>query len=431
MKEKLASTFGSASSKDWQQHIPRLSNGLPNFQWNHDLVRFPQAIQYAIAADPKRDYPGLDLSKGKDATDIRLFQLDTGWSDHRKLLESDAYLTDQAVNFASSYRTHSKDRLKKFRFPAPQNSGHGISTAHTVIGGPPDPEVILRTRDLSQTTNIFEENLNGGLFPFVKYIPLRIANRVVFNLNRHGRKIGHNIYQAILHAKAQGAHVITMSMGGKFRKKKRSLLQQAVRLAYDSGIIFVCAAGNSRLANTLFEVVDPASFMPETIAVAGIEPFFHSQAQEIRYYPWQKGCAGKAVDISAPAKYIYTAHYSSHTHQQPRREAYRFGGATSQATAHVAAAAAIWRHVFAGELLDVWFQAKASRIVDAFRWGLSKSKYVPDYWPSDPSSKDRSKLANAREHNKGILDVYQLLQQDFSPLKYKESPIYEQWDWSI
>ena len=138
---------------------------------------------------------------------------------------------------------------------------------------------------------------------------------------------------------------------------------------------------------------------------------------EIRFYPWEKGCDGPEVNISAPSRYIYTAFVS----RRFPDGTYKFGGATSQATAHVAAAAALWRHVFFKELKHPWFKEKPSRIVEAFKWGLSQSRHIPEYWkPENMESGANDKLRNAIKDNKGILNVHGLIQPPNGPTAYME-----------
>ncbi|MDX1909652.1 MAG: S8 family serine peptidase [Bacteroidia bacterium] len=416
---EVTGDFGSATDKDWRENIPKLDDLKPDFQWNHTLIRFPEALQHASAPDPTRNYPGLDLAKvGSEATDTIVVQFDTGWTGHTKLANSGCYHTDKAACFINSIngigsKKEAKDKLDKYGFPAPQKPGHGTATAHTVIGGKATAGLKDRP-DENAISGIFTDDLAGGLFPYITFIPYRVANRVVLNLNpeRSSEDVLKAVEWAISNDKP---HVITMSMGGELWGVQA--LKSAAQLAYKHGIIFVCAAGNSNFVDNLFGVVEPAA-QKETIAVAGIEPRALQQSGEIRYYPWQEGCDGEEVDISAPSKYIYTA-YIDKNHLDG---CYKFGGATSQATAHVAAAAALWRHYYAHELSQGAFALSPSLIVEAFRWGLKASANVPFYWQNpneDPSVND--KLRNAIRNNKGILDVRNLLSPEFSPLKYLET----------
>lgn len=419
---------GSASIDDWEENIPRDprrpdEDGNWDFEWNRNLTRFPEAIQHTMERDRSRNQQRLNSNLRKDKDAVWIYQIDTGWSDHEKLQKSPCYRTDLARNFigtANGDATNTKDSLRSFGFPAAQKPGHGTSTAHTVIGPVRSNGETGRPTPLNGSKNIFQEDYSSGLFPYVNFVPLRVGERVVLNLNV-GVDSFLDVLEAVEYACKEGAHVLTMSMGADLWGKPE--LVRAARHAYERGVIFVCAAGNSSLVDALFNVVEPAAQHPETIAVAAIEPrrvVDRNGIAEHRFYPWRKGCDGRLVDVSAPAKYIYTA-YIDNNHPQG---AYKFGGATSQATAHVAAAAGLWRHHFAEELEHDWFQEQPSRIVDAFRWGLQQSLNIPPYW-QDPSLRPRApwrlrgKLRRAIENNKGILDARHLL--DFGPDAYRIS----------
>ena len=239
--------FGGATWKDWDKHIPRLPNGKPDFEWNHKLIRFPEALEYAQKPDPKRNYEGLDTSKGRNATKVWVYQLDTGWHKHQKLVDSTCYLTKKSRNFISTEDgpDDSQDDLAQFGLPAPQKPGHGVATAHTVIGAAAENNGSEAPSLVEGTKGIFKENLSGGLFPYVNYVPLRAGRRVVLNFNWGNSP--KDVYKAVKYAVAQGAHVLTMSMGGEqLFDNTRKTLAKAAKHAYDHGVLFVCAAGNAK-----------------------------------------------------------------------------------------------------------------------------------------------------------------------------------------
>ena len=74
------------------------------------------------------------------------------------------------------------------------------------------------------------------------------------------------------------------------RYKYKKQIAEAAKVAYDNGIIWVCASGNE-----VEMVVSPALY-PGTIAVSATN---HNQK------PWRGSCYGTEVDISAPGEDVY------------------------------------------------------------------------------------------------------------------------------
>src|SRR4029078_12879551 len=86
----------------------------------------------------------------------------------------------------------------------------------------------------------------------------------------------------------EGAHVVTMSLGGI----PASALHRAISRAVEADMIVLAAAGNCvRL------VVWPARY-DDSIAVA---------ATNAADQPWPGTCRGKPVDVSAPGQNVYQA----------------------------------------------------------------------------------------------------------------------------
>ena len=112
------------------------------------------------------------------------------------------------------------------------NPGHGTGTSSVVASR--------------------EGDKMAGSAPLATLVPLRaVKSVVVFD---HGR-----VAAAVDYSRRNGAHVITMSLGGAWS----SSLRAAIRKAIDSGIIVLAAAGNY-----VHVVVWPARY-PEVVAVAG------------------------------------------------------------------------------------------------------------------------------------------------------------------
>lgn len=425
---------GSAGYNDWWKNIPRITleagtnneRTVPDYQWNHKLIRFPQALAKLNDFDP---------AQGVNATDIKVYQFDTGWSDHPDIHDYPGYLSadkpegqEESICTIHPHKsepvsTDPRDSLDSYLLASKsfQRPGHGSATAFTVIGqeGVPQKDWPSTPEAIENFDSIKTQNLGKGLFPYVKYTPIRVGETVTF-AGRVGSKVFKGVgnprgmIKALDHVISKGGHVVTMSMGGEpelFKRKK--VIREAIERAYNAGIIFVAAAGNARIADKFRGVVQPAQH-PFTICACGVEPHVDLVNKTHRYLPWAQSCDGPPTDIAAPAKYIYTV-FKTKTDLVKNDELkkvmnngnlYKWGGATSQATAHVAAAAALWRHHYKDLLNDPFFQeeGKRWRIVEAFRYALYASRFVPDYW-----DKRTNRLY------KGILDVERLIDPAFGP----------------
>lgn len=308
--------------------------------WNHEATRFTQARQRVDKTEKVQ---------------IKIGQLDTGYTKHIGIMDR--------VILGYDFLDKDPDPFDPLADGILKQPGHGTSTASVIIGGGFQPN---------------PSSLQAGVWPDATLQVYRIARSVVHVFHSY-------ISDAICKAVDNGCDVITMSMGGA--PPRRSWLE-ALRYAYDKGVIVCCAAGN----NVGF-VVWPARYT-NAIAVAGIN---------VNDQKWEGSCSGEDVDISAPGENVYVA--------QTTRGAddglvflNTYGSGTSFATPHVAAAAAMWLHHYRKELVNIKGRAR----VDAFRWALNNSVRVPKDWPKD-------KLG------KGILDADKLLQ--FSPKDYKPASI--------
>lgn len=316
-----------------------------NTKWNHSITKFPEAIQKSIA-DGR-----LDINAG---TSIRIAHFDTGITKHPEL---PAFI-ETGYNFVED-NEDIVDIMDDGLFKHP---GHGTGTASVIVG-------------LQQTQ---ANDFNNGVFPHANLVPYRVARSVVHFVNS-------NIDEAILHAVKKGVDVMTMSMGGA---PPRRSWKEAVKYAYDNGVIFCCAAGN----NVRF-VVWPAAY-DEVLAIAAIN---------VNKEPWEGSCRGNAVDASAPGENVYVARSKKGDNEMIFDQG--FGCGTSFAVPHVAASAALWLNYFKDEIAEVI--EKPSDKVDLFRTALKLSL--------QPHNKDTYK----ENYGPGILDAYRLL--DFSPKTIKEN----------
>lgn len=171
----------------------------------------------------------------------------------------------------------------------------------------------------------FKDYVGGA--PLVRVLPVRVANWVV-------RFSTSTLVQGFDHARRQGAHVLTMSMGGL----SSAALVDAVNLAYEEGVFMVTAGGNN-IAGVLTpkSIVFPARYrrvlaacglMSDGRAYAGLNPgtmqgnygpdskMDTALGAYTPNVPWAEIDCGKVVDMD--------------------------GAGTSAATPQIAAAAALW-----------------------------------------------------------------------------------------
>jgi subtilase family protein len=229
------------------------------------------------------------------------------------------------------------------------NPGHGTGTC-SVAASPEDGRI-------------------RGAAPKATLVPIRCIETVaVFDQSP--------VAQAIDHARRNGAHVITMSLGGIFSVA----LHAAVRKAVNANVIVVAAAGNCT-----FEVVWPARY-DEVIAVAGV-----NEAS----VPWRGSCRGPAVDISGPAELVLRADPKA---AHDPHHAVSGGQGTSFATALLAGVAALW---LAHHGRDALIQAVPAgrRLQDLFKHMVQRTATVPPNF-------------DVEEYGAGIVNALGLLQAD-------------------
>jgi serine protease len=169
------------------------------------------------------------------------------------------------------------------------NPGHGTGTASVAVS-PDSPRLT-------------------GSAPAASHMPIRAITSVIQTTQV-------SVAAAIGRAVDDGAHVISMSLGGV----PAAVLQRALRRAVAADVIVLAAAGNC-----VRTVVWPARY-DECIAVAG------TNALERK---WRGTCRGSAVDISAPGQNVFKASLSGDG-------AVSQGQGTSFAVALAAGVAALW-----------------------------------------------------------------------------------------
>ena len=164
---------------------------------------------------------------------------------------------------------------------------------------------ILGARDQESTDT-------GGIggAPLVTILPVRV-------LDASGSGSYSAVINGINYAVAQGADVISMSLGGT---GSSSSLQTAVSDAIAAGVVVVAAAGNNGTCNTLYPAV-----LPGVIAVGAT---VQSPADTLASFSQH----GSDVDIAAPGSIIWSDIPTSSYGQK---------SGTSMATPFVSAAAAL------------------------------------------------------------------------------------------
>ncbi|MDH7477382.1 MAG: S8 family serine peptidase, partial [Candidatus Bathyarchaeota archaeon] len=146
---------------------------------------------------------------------------------------------------------------------------------------------------------------------------------------------------AIIHAVDQGADIISMSWGGYFHSE---LIYEAIKYAYDSGVLLVAAAGNDGISTKMF----PAGY-DEVIAVAATNQY-DGQPWWTNYGDW--------IELAAPGVDIYSTVWNN---------GYAYMSGTSMACPHVAGLAALVWSRFPGKARDwvrLWLRFTADDLGD-------------------------------------------------------------------
>jgi len=144
------------------------------------------------------------------------------------------------------------------------------------------------------------------------------------------------IANGIVHAVDQGAKIISMSFGGYGYS---SLLHEAVRYAYERGVLLVAAAGNDNVDSKLY----PAAY-PETIAVSATDEY----DEKTFFSNW-----GDWIELSAPGVNIYST--------VPR--GYASASGTSVSCPHISGVAALIWSLYPSATND-WVRAQLRYTAD-------------------------------------------------------------------
>ncbi|WP_405749839.1 S8 family serine peptidase [Streptomyces sp. NBC_00012] len=236
-----------------------------------------------------------------------------------------------------------KDRILETRSFVPgeevvDRHGHGTHVASTIAG-----------------SGAASEGVNKGVAPGADLIIGKV-------LSDEGSGADSGIIEAMEWAKAEGADVVSMSLGSSIPDDGSDPMSQAVdALSADGGPLFVIAAGNAYGAGT---IGSPGSAQ-KALTIAAVDKQdnradFSSMGPLVRSYGLKPDLSAPGVDINAAA-----------SQSVPGVDGmYRSMSGTSMATPHVAGAAAILK-----QRHPDW---SGQRIKDAL---MSSSKELPDHTP--------------------------------------------------
>lgn len=297
-----------------ERHIEESADTLSRLCWAPEEQDLRDKKRWAISAIKADKAWNFAVARGRpsEGAGIVIAQPDTGLTDHSELHDIALRAPINLLGDGTS-QSDVTDPMA-----AGRNPGHGTATASVVV-----------SRD---SLDII------GSAPAAILMPIRAIETVV-------QPSMVKVAEAVDHAVAEGAHVITMSLGGIWSYS----LWRAIERAVAADVIVMAAAGNCvRL------VVWPAQF-ESCIAVAGVDQNFA---------PWRGTSRGSAVDISAPAQNVYRANAETETVGQ--------GQGTSFAVALTAGVAACWlafhgraNLIAAAHERDETLQAMFRRLVQA------------------------------------------------------------------
>ncbi|PTM51498.1 S8 family serine peptidase [Phreatobacter oligotrophus] len=305
--------------------------------WAPAMIRAPQA--WAFSKDGGRPAAG----KG-----VIIAHLDTGLTDHPELA---------GATLLSGLDLIDGDAMPQDPLdPSSGNPGHGTSTASVIV-----------SQAKGKVT---------GSAPAASLLPVRCISSVIV-------VFASRIAEAIDHAVARGAHVITMSLGGL----SSFSLERALARAVAADVIVLAAAGNC-----VKVVVYPAAD-PNCIAIGGVNA---------KSEPWRGSCRGPEVDICAPAENVFRA----------KAEPGGSGGSsqgegTSYAVALMAGATACWLAHHGRARAIAAARSKGLSLQELFRRAVRDTARQPADW-------------DAMLFGAGILNMEALLRLDLDAMPTRE-----------
>lgn len=156
-------------------------------------------------------------------------------------------------------------------------------------------------------------------------------------LDQFGEGYEDDLANAIIHAVDQGADILSNSWGGYGESE---LIHDAVRYAYDAGVLVIAAAGNEATSNKVY----PAAF-DEVIAVSATDEY-DNPASWTNFGDW--------IELAAPGVNIYSTVWD---------DFYDYMSGTSMSTPHVSGTAALIWSQFPNMTRD-WVRAQLRYAAD-------------------------------------------------------------------
>ena len=241
------------------------------------------------------------------------------------------------------------------------NPGHGTGTASVLVS--------------------LESYIVTGSAPQARLMPIRTIESVV-----RIRQV--TVARAVDWAIQQGAHVVTMSLGGI----PASALQRAIARAVEANMIVLAAAGNC-----VRFVVWPARY-DDCVAVA---------ATNAADQPWPGTCRGAPVDISAPGQNVYRAVVPPGG--PTAEDTVGQGQGTSFAVALAAGVTALWLAHHGPASVAAAAHARGETVQAMFQRLLQATARRPTPW-------------DTHAMGPGIVDARALLEADFDVGLHGEAP---------
>jgi len=354
-----------------EQKEPEQEQERPDPYWYHHNIRIEEAFDFVI-----KEFEGGRGFFDPENTIIPIAQFDTGYTNHPEiaLINKKAgynYIAGPLMRMLKpNWRRDAKDRLRNFR-PFLWAS-HGTSTASTIIGTKASRQSII--------DGPLKDRVDGLLPHNVNLIPFRISENIISFDN----KMIHAADQVIRNGKIK---IITMSHASLFKKNS---WKHAVENAYNSGIIWIAAAGSHAFGKLRSIIVFPAKYK-ETIAAA---------ASNVNDLPWERTHYGEEIDISAPGFDIYVPSSRRRWYGVlPDKYTYKWSEGTSFATPITATAAALWIAHHGEKRLNEKYPEPWQRI-ESFRKVLT-----------DSARAHKAKVP-INKYGAGLLDILELLKVD-------------------
>lgn len=248
-------------------------------QWNMEMVRARDAWRYATGED------------------VIVAVIDTGvaYEDEKGVWAPDL----QRTRFVPGYDFVNDDAI------AADDHGHGTHCAGTIAQSTHNGKGVI------------------GLAHRCKVMPLKV-------LSAQGWGTVSDIADAIRFAADNGAHVISMSLGGGGYS---SLMKRAIDYARGRGVVIVAAAGNANRAKVEYPAAYPGVIAVTSVGPSGERAFYSSYGKQA-YIAAPGGDMRKGPEQGVLQNTILPR-------SKDKKTVYAYFQGTSMATPHVAAAAAL------------------------------------------------------------------------------------------